>query len=82
MNNEDLDTLIDLLRRRLEVIGDAVMRERDPEGQLALLQEVSEAISDFHRTRRDSIPPRLNHFLENASLQKALEWAEAERGRG
>lgn len=81
MKTEDLDDLIALLRRRLDVIGDSVMRERDPEGQLALLQEVSEAISEFHRTHRGSIPPRLNHFLENSSLQKALEWAEAELGR-
>lgn len=82
MKKEDLDDLVSLLHRRLEVIGDAGLRERDPEGQLAELQEVSEAISEFHRTHRGSIPPRLNHFLENSSLQKALEWAEAERVRG
>lgn len=81
MKTEDLDELIALLRRRLEVIGDAVMRESDPEGQLALLREVSEGIAAFHQRHRGAIPPRLNHFLENASLQKALEWAEAERSK-
>ena len=82
MKKEDLDYLISLLRRRLEVIGDADLRERDPGGQLAKLQEVSEAISEFHRSHRGAIAPRLNHFLENAGLQKALEWAETERDRG
>lgn len=82
MKHEDLDELIGLLRRRLDVIGDATMRENDPEGQLALLQEISEAITAFHHRHRGAIPPRLNHFLENASLQKALEWAEAERAKG
>lgn len=82
MKTEDLDELIALLRRRLEVIGDAVMRESDPEGQLALLREVSEGIAAFHQRHRGAIPPRLNHFLENASLPKALEWAEAERAKG
>jgi hypothetical protein len=82
MKNEDLDELISLLRRRLEVIGDAAMRESDPERQLSLLQEISEAITAFHQSHRGAIPPRLNHFLENASLQKALEWSEAERAKG
>ena len=82
MKNEDLDKLISLLRRRLEVIGDAGLRDNDPGRQLALLQEISEGISSFHQQHRGAIPPRLNHFLENASLQKALEWAEAERAKG
>lgn len=82
MKTEDLDELIALLRRRLDVIGDAAMRESDPEGQLGLLREASEAITAFHQRHRGAITPRLNHFLENASLQKALEWAEAERAKG
>ncbi|MBL9156541.1 MAG: hypothetical protein JNJ70_03660 [Verrucomicrobiales bacterium] len=82
MKHEDLDELIALLRRRLDVIGDAALRENDPDRQLALLREISEGITAFHQRHRGAIPPRLNHFLENASLQKALEWAEAERAKG
>ena len=81
MKHEGLDELIGLLRRRLDVIGDATMRENDPDGQLVMLQEISEAITAFHQRHRGAIPPRLNHFLENASLQKALEWAEVERAK-
>ena len=82
MKSEDLDKLISLLRRRLDVIGDAGLRVSDPDRQLALLREISESITDFHQRHRGEIPPRLNHFLESASLQKALEWAEAERAKG
>lgn len=60
----------------MRVIGNAELRERDPAGQLLQLQEVSEAISGFHERHRASIQPRLNHFLENCSYAKALEWAE------
>ncbi len=82
MNASDLKELTGLLRRRLGTIADAELRERDPERQLALLQEASEAISAFHARHRGAIPPRLNHYLQNCSFQKALEWAEAELGRG
>lgn len=82
MKPEDLKELAALLKRRLDTIADADLRERDPERQLALLQEVSEAIAAFHARHRGAIPPRLNHFLENCSFQKALEWAEVELAKG
>jgi hypothetical protein len=75
LENAELRELIGLLEGRLQVIGDAEMRERDPAGQLAKLQEVSEAITDFHAAHRARIQPRLNHFLENCSYAKALDWA-------
>jgi len=78
----ELEKLIDLLETRLRVIADVDLRERDPDGQLAQLQAVSEAIVAFRSEHRPSIPPRLNHFLENFSLQKALDWAKAELAKG
>lgn len=77
LTNEELDHLIELLEHRLAVIGDAELREKDPEAQLAQLQEVSELIMAFHQAKRDRIPPRLNHFLGSSSLNKALDWAKA-----
>ncbi|MEX2581360.1 MAG: hypothetical protein WD342_20050 [Verrucomicrobiales bacterium] len=74
-----MSELIDLLERRLTVIGDAELRERNPEAQMAQLREVSEAIAAFHERHREEIPARLNHFLANASYGKALDWARAER---
>ena len=75
LEKAELSELIGLLEERLRVIGDATLRERDPAGQLARLQEVSEAIVAFHTAHRAKIQPRLNHFLENCSYAKALEWA-------
>ena len=65
LSDAHLQQLIEMLERRLAVIADADMRENDPEGQLAQLQEVSEAIMAFHEDHRGQIPIRLNHFLEN-----------------
>ncbi len=75
LSSDQLETLIALLEERLAVIADHEMRDRDPDSQLRRIQEVSEAIMAFHSANRESIPPRLNHFLENSSLQKALDWS-------
>lgn len=78
---EHLEELVALLEERLRVIGDADLRERDPEAQLTRLREVSEAILAFHQRHRTEVPPRLNHFLENCSFEKAREWALGELGK-
>ncbi|NLT70326.1 MAG: hypothetical protein GXX91_06490 [Verrucomicrobiaceae bacterium] len=75
MEKTELRELVGLLEERLRVIGDGDLRERDPDGHLAQLRESSEAITAFHADRRGGIPPRLNHFLENCSYEKALDWA-------
>lgn len=71
------EPLRQLLRRRLEVIADRDLRERDPAGQLRQLQAVSEAITAEQVRLRPQLPPRLNHYLSQASLQKALDWIES-----
>ena len=42
MKESELRELIALLEERLAVIGDADLRERDPDAQLARLRSVSE----------------------------------------
>lgn len=79
LSEAELAELMDLLERRLEVIGDSRLRDKDPDAHLEKLQDVSEAIMAFHERHHDSLPPRLDHFLENASYGKALDWARAER---
>ena len=77
ISKEEMEGLIALLERRLEVIADADLRVRDPEKQLAELKDVSERISAFYSRHQSLLSPRLNHFLGNCSFDKALEWARA-----
>lgn len=78
LRREELRELVGLLDERLRIIGDVELREHDPARQLDRLREVSEAIASFHGRHRGAIPPRLNHFLENCSFEKAREWAASE----
>jgi hypothetical protein len=64
--------LADLLRRRLTVISDHAWRDRDSNGHLGALKEVSEEISAWTTANRSQIDPQLRHFLANCSFDKAL----------
>ncbi len=75
---KDWLTLQVLLEARLNVIADHEWRGRDPEAHWQRLREVSEAIMAEHEKRRGEMPPRLNHFLTQASYQKALDWLREE----
>jgi len=80
MNSKiDLEPLRLLLNERLAVIADHAWRDRDPAGHLQRLQEVSEALQVAHQKHAAVLPQRLNHFLSQASYQKALEWIEGNR---
>ena len=73
---EALPRLRDLLRRRLALIADRALRESDPAAQLDELRRVSGEIAAFHQEYQPLLPARLNHFLERASFQKALEFID------
>lgn len=77
--NPEFTHLHQLLRQRLDTIADHAFRDRDPAAHLAELQRVSEAISAEHQRLRPLLPARLNHFLVQSSLVKALDFLE---GRG
>lgn len=64
-----------LLRKRLEVIADHALRDRDPAAHLDALREVSLAIAAAAEAV-PALPPRLGHFLERCSYEKALEFIE------
>ena len=70
----DIAKLAELLERRLAVIGDHQLREEDPEEQLRQLKEVSEELSGWHKKMAPRLKPRLAHFMENRSYEKALDW--------
>lgn len=75
MNYSDLHKL---LSTRLNLIADTELRINNPAKQLEQLQIVSEAIQSWHQQHRSQIPPRLNHFLTQSSLNKALDYIEGE----
>ena len=78
--NDELTKLASLLETRLAVIADHELRDRDPDEQLRQLQEVSGQIAEMHASLEGKIKPRLAHFLESRSYQKALDWIQSELG--
>ena len=77
MTEPSFAILAELLRQRLHVIADHQWRDRDPAGHLDKLREVSEALAAEHARLRPQLPPRLNHFMTQASYSKALEFIES-----
>ena len=67
-----------LLIRRLEIIADHAWRDRDSAGHLDELKRVSEELMDEHQRLATDLPPRLAHFLQNASYSKALSYLQGD----
>jgi hypothetical protein len=63
------------LRERLEIIADEDSR-RSPGAHMARLQRVSERIDQLRAALPKPIDPRLTHYLERQSYDKALEFLE------
>jgi hypothetical protein len=70
--------LTEALRERLKIISDEESR-RDPEQHLKRLREISKRIEALAVALPQPIPPRLAHFLERRSYDKALEFLEDRR---
>ena len=63
------------LRERRSIIGDPESR-RDTAKHMARLQGVSEKIDGLQASLPPSADPRLKHYLERRSYDKALEFIE------
>jgi hypothetical protein len=74
------ETLAALLKRRLDIIADHAFRERDAPAHLTALREVSEELDAALQQLRPQLPPRLRHFMEQASYGKALEYLQQAGG--
>jgi hypothetical protein len=61
------------LRERLKIISDETSR-RDPNEHIARLREISDRIQSLSAALPQPIPPRLAHFLDRRSYDKALEF--------
>jgi len=76
-----IDVVADLaqaLRERLAVIRDEHSR-RDEAKHIARLRAVSEKIDQLQAALPEPVDPRLAHYLDRKSYDKALEYLE---GRG
>jgi hypothetical protein len=71
-----LANLAEALRERLAVIRDEESRQ-DETKHIARLRAVSEKIDRLQESLPPSTDPRLKHFLDRKSYDKALEYLEA-----
>ena len=72
------ETIVDLanaLRERLQIIRDEESR-RQPDKHMARLEMVSNKIEALQAALPRSIDPRLMHYLQRRSYDKALEFLE------
>jgi hypothetical protein len=63
------------LRERLAIIADKPSR-KDKEKHLARLRAVSEKIDHLQAALPEPVDPRLAHYLQRQSYDKALEFLE------
>jgi hypothetical protein len=68
------------LRDRLAVIRDRDFYQHDPAGHLERLKAISAEISTLQRQLPPDIDPKLAHYLERCSYDKALAFLEAQGG--
>ena len=71
-----LADLTEALRERLAVIRDEESR-RDEAKHMARLRAVSEKIDRLQESLPPSADPRLKHFLDRKSYDKALQYLQA-----
>ena len=64
------------LRERRAVIADRISYQRDPQAHLLQLQGVSERITALAEKLPAPVDPRLAHYLERCSYDKALAFLE------
>ena len=70
--------LAEALRERVAVIRDDQSR-RDEAKHIARLRAVSEKIDRLQATLPQPVDPRLAHYLQRKSYDKALEFLEGQR---
>jgi hypothetical protein len=68
-------SLVAALRERLAIIADKPSR-KDEEKHLARLRAVSEKIDHLLAALPEPVDPRLAHYLQRQSYDKALEFLE------
>ncbi len=75
MQEKAVFDLKEALRERVAIIHDKASR-RDEEAHIARLRVISEKIDKLQATLPQPIDPRLKHYLQRRSYDKALEFLE------
>jgi hypothetical protein len=75
MDNDVSVQLAAALRERLAIVADEASR-RDVARHLERLKQISERIEELRQRLPKPVDPRLAHFLERSSYDKALEFLE------
>jgi len=75
MKQDAMTDLAAALRERLTIIGDEESRLNVPR-HMARLRAISERIEALQSALPATTDPRLKHFLDRRSYDKALEWIE------
>lgn len=74
--NDSMTRLAEALRHRVQIIADREWAKRDPSGHLDALRQVSGEIDACVAACGSNLSPRLSHFLERRSYEKALTCLE------
>lgn len=67
-----LDALGAALRKRLDVVADHALRDRDPAAHLEAIKAAHRELDSQIAALPVDVDPRLVHFLERQSYEKAL----------
>lgn len=78
--SENLTSLWRALRRRLDVVADHALRDRNPAEHLDALREAASQLATIQNSLPADTDPQLVHYLERQSYQKALDWLEIRLG--
>jgi len=68
------------LRERIAVIGDRDFYQHDPAGHLERLKAISAEIIALQQQLPPPVDPKLAHYLERCSYDKALAFIEGQVG--
>jgi hypothetical protein len=77
LDSSTIEILTLALRRRRAVIADHAWRDREAAAHLDALRSVSEEIMAWTEKNRGQLDPRLEHYLDRCSYDKALAHLES-----
>lgn len=69
------------LKKRLKLVADHELRERDPQTQLQELRTAAVHLGRLVERLPADCDPALRHYLERQSYVKALDWLETHAGQ-